>query len=173
MKKQLREQMTVAEQKELLKGIINREVQTTLDIVNSLPSDLNTRTKKKLVAMFERALPSMSYVKEDGKYIGVYETPEQVIERLERAMNEILRRNNLAYINARHLQVEKGRVQSNLNEYLQNGECDIKHIDIAENEVRKIEQVITQLYDDCDTMAIEYAEISSIKNKMTEILSEK
>lgn len=173
MAKQLREQMTVAEQKDLLRLIINGEVQTTLDIMNSLPSDLKTRTKKKVARMFERALPTMSYVRKDSEYIVVFETPEQVVERLERAMNEILRRNNLAYINVRHLQVEKDRVQSNLNEYLQNGECDINHIDIAENEIKKIEQVITQLYDDCDTMAIEYAEISSIKNKMAEILNEK
>lgn len=173
MAKQLREQMTVAEQKDLLRLIINGEVQTTLDIMNSLPSDLTTRSKNRLARMFERALPTMSYVRKDSEYIVVFETPEQVVERLERAMNEILRRNNLAYINVRHLQVEKDRVRSNLNEYLQNGECDINHIDIAENEIKKIEQVITQLYDDCDTMAIEYAEISSIKNKMAEILNEK
>lgn len=115
----------------------------------------------------------MSYVRKDSEYIAIFETPEQVVERLERAMNNILKRNQLAYINTRHLQVEKDRVQSNLNEYLQNGEYDIEHIDIAKNEIKKIEEVINQIYNDCDEMAMEYSEISSIKNKMAEILNEK
>lgn len=173
MKKNLREQMSVQEQKDLLKLIMNGEVTSTLDILNALPSDLKSRVKFRIAKVFERALPSMSYVRKDSEYVAIVETPEQVVERLERAMNNILKRNQLAYINARHLQIEKDRVQSNLNEYLQNGERNMEHIEIAKNEIKKIEEVINQIYNDCDEMAMEYSEISSIKNKMAEILNEK
>ena len=173
MKKQLREQMSVAEQKDLLKGIIEGRVQTTLDIVNSLPSDLKTSSKERLVAMFERALPSMSYIKEDGKYIGVYETPEQVIERLERAMNDILRRNKLNHVNVRHMRVEKVRMEADLRAYLINGGKDKDHLITVEKEIENIEKVIKQVFEDTDIMLMEYLEVSSMKNKMAEILNEK
>lgn len=173
MKKQLREQMTVAEQKDLLKGIIEGKVQTTIDIVNALPSDLKTSNKKRLVAMFERALPSMSYIKEDGKYIGVYETPEQVIERLERTMNDILRRNKLNHVNVEHMRVEKVRMVADLRAYLINGGTDKDHLATVEKEIENIEKVISQVFDDTDLMFDEYLEISTVKNRMVEILNEK
>lgn len=173
MKKQLREQMTVAEQKELLKGIIEGRVQTTLDIVNALPSDLKTSSKERLVAMFERALPVMSYVRKDDKYIGVFETPEQVIERLERAMNDILRRNKLNHVNVRHMRVEKVRMEADLRAYLLNGGKDKDHLTTVEKEIENIEKIIKQVFDDTDLMMTEYLEISSIKTKMVEILNEK
>lgn len=173
MKKQLREQMTVAEQKDLLKGIIEGKVQTTLDIVNNLPSDLKTSSKERLVTMFERALPSMSYIKEDGKYIGVYETPEEVVERLERAMNDILRRNKLNHVNVRHIRVEKVRMEADLRQYIINGGKDKDHLTTVEKEIENIEKIIKQVFEDTDLMMTEYLEISSIKTKMVEILNEK
>ena len=173
MTKQLREQMTVAEQKDLLKGIIEGKVQTTLDIVNALPSDLKTSNKKRLVAMFERALPSMSYIKKDDKYIGIFETPEQVVERLERAMNDTLRRNKLNHVNVRHMQVEKVRMEADLREYIRNGGTDKDHLATVEKEIENIEKVISQVFDDTDLMLSEYLEISAIKNRMVEILNEK
>ena len=173
MKKQLREQMTVAEQKELLKSIINGEVQTILDIKNALPSDIETRSSEKLVAMFERALPCMSYIKEDGKYIGVYETPEQVIERLESEMNDALRRNRLNHDNVRHMQVEKVRMEADLREYIINGGKDKDHLATVEKEIENIEKVISQVFEDTDLMLEEYSEISVVKNRMVEILNEK
>lgn len=166
MKKQLREQMTVAEQKDLLKGIIEGKVQTTLDIKNTLPSDIETKSNEKLVAMFERALPSMSYVRNDGKYIGVYETPEQVVERLERAMNDALRRNKLNHADVRHMRVEKVRMEADLREYIRNGGTDKDHL-------ATVEKVISQVFDDTDLMLSEYLEISAIKSRMVEILNEK
>lgn len=173
MKKQLREQMTLAEQKDLLKLIIDGQVQSTLDIMNALPSDLKTRSKKRLVTMFERALPVMSYVRKDNKYIGVFETPEQVAKRLERAMNEILRQNKLNYVTVRHMQIEQNRLQAELKEYMVNGGTDAEHLETAKKEIENIEQVIRQIYNDNDWKTMEYAEISSIKNKMVEILNEK
>lgn len=173
MKKQLREQMTVAEQKDLLKGIIEGRVQTTLDIKNALPSDLKARSEKKLATMFERALPTMSYIKENGKYIGVYETPEQVIERLEARMNDILRQNKLNHVNAEHMRIEKVRMEADLREYIINGGKDKEHLVTAEKEIENIEKVISQVFDDTDLMLEEYSEISTIKNRMVEILSEK
>lgn len=173
MKKQLREQMTVAEQKDLLKGIIEGKVQTTLDIVNALPSDLKTSNKKRLVTMFERALPSVSYVRNDDKYIGVFETPEQVVERLELRMNEILYRNKLNNVTINHMQIEQNHLQAELREYVVNGGTDAEHLATVKEEIENIEKVIGQLYDDCDLILIEYPELSSIKNKMVEILNEK
>ena len=123
--------------------------------------------------MFERALPSMSYIKEDGKYIGVYETPEQVIERLERAMNDALRRNKLNHVNVRHMQVEKVRMEADLRQYIINGGKDKDHLTTAEKEIENIEKVISQVFDDTDLMLSEYLEISAIKNRMVEILNEK
>lgn len=173
MKKNLREQMTIAEQKDLLKGIIEGKVQTTLDILNALPSDLEPRVKFRTTKVFERALPSMSYVKNDSKYIGVFETPEQVVERLERAMNEALRRNKLNHANVRHMQVEKVRMEADLREYIRNGGTDKDHLATVEKEIENIGKVISQVFDDTDLMLSEYSEISSIKNKMAEILNEK
>jgi hypothetical protein len=166
MKKQLREQLSLQEQKDLLRLIINGEVQTTLDIVNSLPTDLETRSKEKLVVMFERALPSKSYVE-------IAETPEQVVERLESRMNEILYRNKLNNVTINHMQIEQNRLQAELSEYLANGGTDAEHLAAAKEEIENIEKVIRQLHDDCDSILIEYPELSSIKNKMAEILSEK
>ena len=123
--------------------------------------------------MFERALPSMSYVRNDSKYIGVFETPEQVIERLERAMNDTLRRNKLNHVNVRHMQVEKVRMEADLREYIRNGDTDKDHLATVEKEIENIEKVISQVFDDTDLMLSEYLEISSIKNKMVEILNEK
>lgn len=173
MKKQLREQMSVQEQKDLLKGIIEGKVQTTIDIVNALPSDLKASSKKRLVAMFERALPSMSYVKNDSKYIGVFETTEQVVERLEARMNEILRQNKLNHVNVRHMRIEQNRLQAELREYMVNGGADTDHLATAKKEIEDIEMVIRQLFDDSDSILMEYSEVSSIKNKMVEILNEK
>lgn len=173
MKKNLREQMTVAEQKDLLKLIMKGEVTSTLDILNALPSDLKSRVKFSTAKVFERALPSMSYVRKDSEYVAIVETPEQVVERLERAMNNNLRKNHLAYVNASHMKIEKERLQHELNEYIGMGKVDMEHVEIVKNEIRKIEEVINQIYNDCDEMAMEYSEISSIKNKMAEILSEK
>ena len=173
MKKQLREEMSLQEQKDLLKLIIKGEVQTTLDIMNALPSDLKTRSKRKLVVMFERALPSMSYVRKDKEYIAVYETPEQVVERLERAMNDALRRNKLNHVNVRHMEVEKVRMEADLREYIRNGGTDKDHLTTVEKEIENIEKVIKQVFDDTDLMLMEYLEIASMKNKMAEILNEK
>lgn len=173
MKKNLREQMSLQEQKDLLRLIINGEVKSTLDIMNSLPSDLLTRTKRKVARMFERALPTMSYVRKDKEYIALYETPEQVVERLERAMNDILRQNKLNYVTVRHMQIEQNRLQAELKEYMVNGGTDADHLATAKKEIENIEQVIRQIYNDNDWKTMEYAEIASIKNKMAEILNEK
>ena len=173
MKKQLREQMSLQEQKDLLRLIINGQVQTTLDIMNALPSDLKTRSKRKLVAMFERALPTMSYVRKDKEYIAVFETPEQVVERLERAMNDSLRRNKLNHVNAEHMRIEKVRMEADLRAYIINGGTDADHLATVKKEIDNIEKVINQVFDDTDLMMMEYLEISSIKNKMAEILNEK
>lgn len=173
MKKNLREQMSLQEQKDLLKAIINGEVKSTLDILNALPSDLKTRSKKIIARVFERALPSMSYVRKDSEYVAIVETPEQVVERLERAMNDILRQNKLNYVTVRHMQIEQNRLQAELREYMTNGGTDADHLATAKKEIENIEQVIRHTYNDNDWKTMEYAETSSIKNKMVEILNEK